>query len=87
MTIEQLESILQQLRELPCETEWVEFKEAKRGYDFRKLGQYVSALANEANLEDRSCAWLLFGVRDEDRAIVGSDFRENAVDLRRCEIQ
>lgn len=32
------------------ESEVVEFKEAKNGYDFAKLGKYFSALSNEANL-------------------------------------
>ena len=81
MVPEQLESVLEDLRKLPHETEWVEFKEAKQGYDFGKLGEHVSALANEANLKNRSCAWLVFGVRDNDRAIVGSCFRQNVADL------
>ena len=81
MVSELLESVLEDLRKLPHETEWVEFKEAKQGYDFGKLGEYVSALANEANLKNRSCAWLVFGVRDNDRAIVGSCFRQNVADL------
>jgi ATP-dependent DNA helicase RecG len=83
MTPMQLEYLLQDLRRLPHETEWVEFKEAKQGYDFGKLGEYVSALANEANLKNRSCAWLVFGVRDHDRAIVGSRFRQSVSDLDR----
>ena len=41
---------LEELREYPHETEWLEFKEARNGYDFRKLGKYFSALSNEANL-------------------------------------
>ena len=32
-----------------AENEVVEFKEAKYGYDFTKLGKYFSALCNEAN--------------------------------------
>ena len=37
---------LNSLLVLPAENEIVEFKEAKNGYDFRKLGKYVSALCN-----------------------------------------
>jgi ATP-dependent DNA helicase RecG len=81
MTDAELLALLNELRRLPHETEWVEFKEAKRGYDFRKLGEYVSALANEANLKDQRCGWLVFGVRDNDRTVVGSRFRENPADL------
>lgn len=45
--------LLDELRKLPHETEWVEFKEAIDNYDFRKLGKYFSALANEANLKNQ----------------------------------
>jgi len=34
-------------------------------------------LANEANLKDQRCGWLVFGVRDNDRTVVGSRSREN----------
>lgn len=57
------------------ETEVLEFKEAKNNYDSNKLGIYFSALANEANLLGKPCAWLVFGVRDKDKQIVGSNFR------------
>ncbi len=64
------------------ETEILEFKEAKNNYDFDKLGKYFSALSNEANLSNVSEAWLIFGVRDKDRAIVGTQFRSNTADLQ-----
>lgn len=57
------------------ESEVVEFKEAKNGYDFSKLGKYFSALSNEANLKGVPSAWLVFGVRD-NLQVVGSQFRE-----------
>lgn len=71
---------LQTLLELPAENEVVEFKEAKNGYDFTKLGKYFSALSNEANLKRRSAAWLVFGVKD-NRQVVGSNFRTSRKDL------
>ena len=49
----QLESILNELLTIPVEDECVEFKEAKQDYSFEKLGQYFSALSNEANLKTR----------------------------------
>lgn len=81
MTDAELLILLDDLRSLPHEIEWVEFKEAKQSYDFHKLGEYVSALANEANLKDQRCGWLVFGVRDNDRTVVGSRFREKPADL------
>ena len=78
---EQLLSILTELREQPSENEVFEFKEANWGYDFIKIGRYFSALSNEANLQGQPFAWLVFGVKDKDRAIIGSKFRPNRADL------
>lgn len=46
---------LEELRALPSETEWLEFKSASTDFSFDKLGQYFSALSNEANLKGRPC--------------------------------
>jgi ATP-dependent DNA helicase RecG len=81
MTKQQLEEILQQLRNLTAENEIVEFKEAKHGYDFNKLGKYFSALSNEANLKGRPHAWLVFGIENKHHHIVGSQFRPHRKDL------
>lgn len=80
MNKEALQHKLEELRNLPGETEVVEFKEAKAGYDFTKLGRYFSALSNEANLASKSCAWLVFGIAN-DKRIVGSNFRLLRTDL------
>ena len=53
MTNDELQVILQTLRNLNAENEVVEFKEAKNTYDFKKLGKYFSALSNEANLKGK----------------------------------
>ena len=60
MTNNELGELLRGLCALPAETEVVEFKEAKNGYDFAKLGKYFSALSNEANLKNKEFAWLVF---------------------------
>ncbi len=75
MTRSQLILKLNELRSLPGETEVVEFKEANNDYDFRKLGKYFSALCNEANLKGKPEAWLVFGIENEKRSIVGSKYR------------
>jgi ATP-dependent DNA helicase RecG len=74
---------LKELRFLPAETEVVEFKEAKNGYDSGKLGKYFSALANEANLKGTKHAWLVFGIKDKGHTIIGSNFRLHRPDLDR----
>jgi ATP-dependent DNA helicase RecG len=75
MTEDELIQTLKKLRELPSETEVFEFKEAKNVYDSRKLGKYFSALSNEANLKGAPHAWLVFGIKDHGRTIVGTRFR------------
>ncbi|MFZ2398122.1 MAG: RNA-binding domain-containing protein [Smithella sp.] len=81
MTNDELTETLNYLRGLPSESEVFEFKEAKNGYDFRKLGKYFSALSNEANLKGTPHAWLIFGIKDKGRTIVGSHFRKERKDL------
>lgn len=77
----QIQAKLQELLSHDYENEIVEFKEAKNQYDFDKLGKYFSALCNEANLKNQSSAWLVFGVKDKDKSIVGSQFRNSPADL------
>jgi len=72
---------LQQLQSLKAENEIVEFKEAKTSFDFNKLGQYFSALSNEANLNKKKCAWLVFGIENIHHKIVGTEYRRNRPDL------
>jgi len=81
MSEQELNKILSDAIVLSAETEIVEFKEAKNGYDFDKIGKYFSALSNEANLKGRSCAWLIFGVENNRHQIIGSHYRTNRKDL------
>lgn len=73
---------LDYLRSKSFETEVLEFKEAKKQYDFKKIGKYFSALSNEANLMGKQDAWLIFGIRDKDKNIVGTDFRIGQASLQ-----
>lgn len=75
MTPTELTALLDELRSLPAETEWVEFKHAQNSHDTEKTGQYFSALSNEANLKGHKFGWLVFGVQDQSHRIVGSQYR------------
>lgn len=68
-------SIFERLRYC-IESEVIEFKEAKESYSVDDLGKYFSALSNEANLRGMDFAWLIFGVTDKKREIVGTHFKE-----------
>jgi len=81
MTRADLESTLNYFRSLTAENEVVEFKEAKNNYDFSKLGKYFSALSNEANLNGKPYAWLVFGIENKHHDIVSSNFRPHRKDL------
>lgn len=81
MTQEELKKLLEELRALPAETEWVEFKEAKNTFNFNEIGKYFSALSNEANLKGKDCGWLIFGIEDKSRKIINTRFRQNKTDL------
>jgi len=75
-SLEQLHQMLAEFRRMPAETEWLEFKEAKQTFDFDKLGEYFSALSNEARLKKQASGWLVFGIEDKrPRKIVGTQFR------------
>ena len=57
------------------ENECVEFKEANDNFPTSDIGKYFSALANEANLRNRSSAWLVFGVNNRTRETTGTIYR------------
>lgn len=88
MTQEELKKLLDELRALPSETEWLEFKESKDDYDFNKLGKYFSAISNEANLKGKLCGWLIFGIEDKTRKVIGTRYRHlrNNLDSLKSEI-
>lgn len=81
MKREELIRLLNELLALPSETEWVEFKAAKTTFSFKKLGQYFSALSNEANLKQKPQGWLIFGVHDKARQITNTGYRPNRKNL------
>lgn len=81
MNAAEVDAKLAELLGLPAEIEYVEFKEAKSNFHFNDLGKYFSALSNEANLKSQEWAWIVFGVQDKPKQIVGTSYRPNRVDL------
>jgi predicted HTH transcriptional regulator len=71
-TDEYLRGLLLELRKLPKEMPWVEFKTNFSAPE--DLGEYISALANAAALERKASAYLAWGVDDETHEIVGTTF-------------
>lgn len=69
------------------ENEVVEFKRAGDGFSTDDIGKYFSALANEANLRDQDRAWLVFGVDNKTRKVVGTDYRPEPARLQSLKMQ
>lgn len=88
MTPEDLKSKLTEMMALPAETEWIEFKEVRNDYHFDELGQYFSALSNEANLMGQPAGWLIFGVTNKPpRQICGTNYRSTKSGLEKLKVQ
>ena len=69
--MENLDRLICQLCTYPDETPWIEFKH--NNYEPEMIGKDISALANGAALEEKSCAYLIWGVKDGTHEIVGTD--------------
>jgi len=72
MDYTQLVSLVNQLRDEPHETEWLEFKE--NHYEPQLLGEYLSALANSAYLHWKPKGYLVFGIEDKTHEVKGTRF-------------
>lgn len=73
MKSEELHHLVDHLRSLPRETEWVEFKHNKAVP--QEIGEYISALANGAALHRQAHAFLLWGIEDGSHRLVGTTFK------------
>jgi ATP-dependent DNA helicase RecG len=60
------------------EDEVVEFKQASNDFKLNEIGEYFSAISNEANLRGLQYGWLIFGVNNKTKTIVGSDYRNTS---------
>ncbi|WP_321154969.1 ATP-binding protein [Psychrobacter sp. LV10R520-6] len=57
------------------ENEVVEFKRGKKEFSLSDIGKYFSAIANEANLRAHEFGWLVFGIDDKSRKVIGTDYK------------
>ncbi|MEN9360608.1 MAG: hypothetical protein RL095_2143 [Verrucomicrobiota bacterium] len=73
------ENLVRDLRELPYETEWLMYR-VSPGTP-QEIGKCVSALANSAAVAAEPFAYLIWGIRETSREIVGTRFSpEDKVD-------
>ncbi|MCM2371080.1 RNA-binding domain-containing protein [Aporhodopirellula aestuarii] len=73
MNLEQLRDKLAELRDLPTETEWAEFKQ--NNSDPQMIGEYLSAISNAAALESQAFGYIVWGIEDGTHNIVGTTFK------------
>ncbi|MBP3570271.1 MAG: putative DNA binding domain-containing protein [Lachnospiraceae bacterium] len=64
--------LVENLRAMPSETEWLEFKE--NNSNLQEIGEYISALSNSAAILHREKAYFLWGINDKTHEIVGTKF-------------
>lgn len=69
-------ALIDDLRALPAETSWVEFKANNTDPDM--IGKRCSALANAARIDGHDLAYMLWGIADETHDVVGTDFIPDA---------
>lgn len=70
----ELIELIDELRALPKENEWVEFKSGNVTTN-DKLGQYISGLSNAACIANQSFAYLVFGINDATHNVEGTNYK------------
>ena len=76
-----LQGLVTELRKLPAETGWVEFKENNSNPE--EIGEYLSALSNAAALYGKANAYLVWGIRDQTHEVTGKPTPFAGVELIR----
>ena len=66
-------SLINELRKLPSETEWAEFK--VNNDEPAMIGEYLSAISNSAALHERDCGYVLYGIDNDTHDITGTAFQ------------
>lgn len=65
-------ALIDELRGLPAETSWVEFK--GNNTDPEMIGKRCSALSNAARIEGKDFAYMVWGIEDGSHTVIGTDF-------------
>ncbi len=79
MQQQELSSIVDELRTLPVESEWFEFKH--NNSDPEEIGEYISALSNGALLNDKAHAYLVWGIEDQTKNVVGTKMQPSSIKI------
>lgn len=74
MDNQDLIKLVEELRALPKEKEWVEFKSGNATAN-DKFGQYISAISNAACIHNQAFGYFIFGINDETHLLEGTNFK------------
>jgi len=80
-----LVSIINELRKLPGETEWVEFKSNNSKPE--EIGEYLSALANSSALMGKVNAYMIWGIDNDSHEIIGTTFKPKNIRIGNEELE
>lgn len=70
--MENLERLVRELCKYSEELPWLEFKH--NNYTPETIGEDISALANGATLDEKSCAYFIWGIDDLTHQVVGTSY-------------
>ncbi|MGI8543697.1 MAG: ATP-binding protein [Aridibacter sp.] len=85
METNRFKKIIDSLRKLSKETEWVEFKVNNSKPE--NIGEYISALSNSAALCNEPTAFLVWGVENETHKLVGTNFKPHKEKIGNQELE
>lgn len=83
--MENLVKLIEELRQLPTETAWLEFKH--NNFTPELIGADISALANSAAYSERTRAYMIWGIDDETHEIVGTEFDQYSLKIGNEELE
>jgi len=69
----ELQTLLRGLLAVSGETEWLEFKHNQAREE--EIGEYISALANASALHEKDVGYIVWGIEDFTRRVVGTSFQ------------
>ena len=67
------------------EAEWIEFK--KNNWRPEEIGENISAVSNAARLHQRDIGYIIWGVEDGTRKVVGTVFKPHDVKVKQQELE
>lgn len=80
-----IEKLIDNLTKQTSECEWLEFKH--NNYDPKMIGESICALSNGATLSERDCAYLILGINDETKKVVGTNKSHQSIKIGNEEIE